>query len=127
MSGTPIDARGAHWDAAYAIPCFVKSCGEAIKKINAKKSRPRSTSALLGTLMVPVPCETAAEVAIDFPLSIANSFDRTTERHIVPTNRSSVSVSRSVDCRKQHESTDCEEMDKLHIPSSGLRFFAAHI
>jgi hypothetical protein len=29
-----------------------------------------------------------------------------------------LSVSPAVDSRKQHDSTNCEELDKLHIPSS---------
>lgn len=68
--------------------------------------------------MVPTLCDTVVEpAAIEFLLSIANSLDKTTDRHIVPSNRFSVSVRPAVDCRKQYESTDFEELDKLHIPS----------
>src|SRR5260370_5876348 len=76
ISGTPIKARGAPCDAAYAIDCFVKSFGAAIKKINTYNSRPRSTIAPFGTFLAPAACETVVEpAAIDFLLSPENSYE----------------------------------------------------
>jgi hypothetical protein len=68
--------------------------------------------------MIPARCETAVALAIEIPLSFANSVDKTTDRNIVPSIWLNVSVSPSVDCRKQLDSTGVRRLDKLHIPGS---------
>src|SRR5580700_4030250 len=60
--GTAIGAKSTPWEAAKAMVCLEKWLAPAIRKISAKKKRPKTTTAPCQKLIA----STSLEIAIEF-------------------------------------------------------------